>query len=49
MYFFKIYRTLYGDQARYFDWEFVPKIKHVKSGLVSMVNNGNDMHGSQVC
>ncbi|XP_052086935.1 peptidyl-prolyl cis-trans isomerase-like 4 [Mytilus californianus] len=42
-----IYGTLYGEQARYFDWEFVPKIKHVKRGLVSMVNNGNNMHGSQ--
>ncbi|XP_063403467.1 peptidyl-prolyl cis-trans isomerase-like 4 [Mytilus trossulus] len=42
-----IYGTLYGEQARYFDWEFVPKIKHVKQGLVSMVNNGNNMHGSQ--
>lgn len=39
---------LYGDQARFFDAEKVPRIKHRKKGTVSMVNNGNDQHGSQV-
>lgn len=39
---------LYGDQARFFDAEKVPRIKHKKKGTVSMVNNGNDQHGSQV-
>uniref|UniRef100_H2MKF9 Peptidyl-prolyl cis-trans isomerase n=1 Tax=Oryzias latipes TaxID=8090 RepID=H2MKF9_ORYLA len=38
---------LYGDQARFFDAEKVPRIKHKKKGTVSMVNNGNDQHGSQ--
>ncbi|XP_028252382.1 peptidyl-prolyl cis-trans isomerase-like 4 [Parambassis ranga] len=42
-----IYSKLYGDQARYFDAEKVPRIKHKKKGMVSMVNNGNDQHGSQ--
>ncbi|CAI9718934.1 peptidyl-prolyl cis-trans isomerase-like 4 [Octopus vulgaris] len=42
-----IFRKLYGDQAQYFEMELVPKIKHKKKGTVSMVNNGNDMHGSQ--
>lgn len=39
---------LYGDQARFFDAEKAPRIKHRKKGTVSMVNNGNDQHGSQV-
>ena len=39
---------LYGDQARFFDPEKAPRIKHRKKGTVSMVNNGNDQHGSQV-
>ncbi|CAF89786.1 unnamed protein product [Tetraodon nigroviridis] len=38
---------LYGDQARFFDTEKVPRIKHRKKGTVSMVNNGSDQHGSQ--
>ncbi|XP_046849071.1 peptidyl-prolyl cis-trans isomerase-like 4 [Xenia sp. Carnegie-2017] len=42
-----IFRSLYGDQARFFNAEVKPRIKHVKKGTVSMVNNGQDMHGSQ--
>ncbi|XP_059169872.1 peptidyl-prolyl cis-trans isomerase sig-7-like [Physella acuta] len=42
-----IFRSLYGDQARFFPMEEVPRIKHSKKGLISMVNNGSDMHGSQ--
>lgn len=38
---------VYGDQAKYFEKENFPKIKHRKLGAVSMVNNGEDMHGSQ--
>ncbi|XP_033739809.1 peptidyl-prolyl cis-trans isomerase-like 4 isoform X1 [Pecten maximus] len=38
---------LYGEQARYFDMELVPRMKHKKAGTVSMVNNGGNMHGSQ--
>ncbi|KAL4649078.1 peptidyl-prolyl cis-trans isomerase-like 4 [Arapaima gigas] len=38
---------LYGDQARFFDAEKVPRIKHKKKGTVSMVNNGSGQHGSQ--
>ncbi|OWF50192.1 peptidyl-prolyl cis-trans isomerase-like 4 [Mizuhopecten yessoensis] len=38
---------LYGEQARYFDMELVPRMKHKKVGTVSMVNNGGNMHGSQ--
>ncbi|KAM9704054.1 peptidyl-prolyl cis-trans isomerase-like 4 [Menidia menidia] len=42
-----IYSKLYGDQARFFDAEKTPRIKHRKRGTVSMVNNGTDQHGSQ--
>lgn len=42
-----IFRKLYGDQAQYFEMEATPRIKHKKHGTVSMVNNGNGMHGSQ--
>ncbi|XP_037541622.1 peptidyl-prolyl cis-trans isomerase-like 4 [Nematolebias whitei] len=42
-----VYCKLYGDQARFFDLEKVPRIKHKKRGTVSMVNNGHDQHGSQ--
>ena len=40
---------LYGDQARFFEMETNPRIKHKKLGAVAMVNNGDNMHGSQVC
>ncbi len=43
-----IYGLAYGDQAKYFDKEFIPKIKHKKFGCVSMINNGDGKHGSQV-
>ena len=42
-----IYRDLYGEQAKYFDIEKKPVIKHRKRGAVSMVNNTNNQHGSQ--
>ena len=42
------FRIMYGEQARYFDMEVSPRIKHKKRGLLSMVNNGSGMHGSQV-
>ncbi|XP_029449927.1 peptidyl-prolyl cis-trans isomerase-like 4 [Rhinatrema bivittatum] len=42
-----VFCKLYGDQARFFEAEKVPRIKHKKQGTVSMVNNGNDQHGSQ--
>ena len=45
---FAVISKLYGDQARFFDLEKVPRIKHRKKGTVSMVNNGSDQHGSQV-
>ncbi|KAL3997797.1 Cyclophilin type peptidyl-prolyl cis-trans isomerase/CLD family protein [Acanthocheilonema viteae] len=42
-----IFASLYGDQARYFEPEFVPKLRHTRIGIVSMVNNGANMLGSQ--
>ncbi|KAM3722116.1 Peptidyl-prolyl cis-trans isomerase sig-7 [Dirofilaria immitis] len=42
-----IFVYLYGDQARYFEPEAVPKLRHTRIGIVSMVNNGSDMLGSQ--
>lgn len=42
-----IFEHVYGEQARYFDCEPLPKIFHKKRGLVSMVNNGSGQHGSQ--
>lgn len=42
-----IFQSLYGDQAKYFDAEVTPKIKHRSIGTVSMVNDGNGQHGSQ--
>jgi peptidyl-prolyl cis-trans isomerase-like 4 len=43
-----IFSFSYGDQAQYFEMEKFPIIKHRKKGTVSMINNSNDMHGSQV-
>ncbi|CAF1167252.1 unnamed protein product [Adineta ricciae] len=42
-----IYQQLYGEQAKYFDMEKKPLIKHRKRGAISMVNNTNNQHGSQ--
>ena len=42
-----IHSLLYGDQARYFEAEKVPRIKHNKIGTLSMVNCGSQMLGSQ--
>ncbi len=38
------YRKLYGDQARYYEAEVVPVLKHTKPGLLSMVNVGDNMY-----
>ncbi|XP_035218384.1 peptidyl-prolyl cis-trans isomerase sig-7-like [Stegodyphus dumicola] len=42
-----IFCRLYGEQAKYFDAELKPRLKHEKIGTLSMVNNGNNMNGSQ--
>ncbi|XP_071439279.1 peptidyl-prolyl cis-trans isomerase-like 4 isoform X2 [Hetaerina americana] len=42
-----IYSMVLGDDARYYQAEQMPKIKHSRAGLVSMVSCGNRMVGSQ--
>jgi len=42
-----IFSQLYGEQARYFEAETNPRIKHTKHGLISMVNCGDNVLGSQ--
>lgn len=42
-----IYKTMYGDQARFFEGEKLPVIKHEKLGLISMVSCGSHLYGSQ--
>ncbi|VDO85333.1 unnamed protein product [Heligmosomoides polygyrus] len=42
-----IFMNLYGEQARYFEREDLPKMKHTRMGVVSFVNNGDNMLGSQ--
>ncbi|XP_043265291.1 peptidyl-prolyl cis-trans isomerase sig-7 [Colletes gigas] len=42
-----VYGIILGEKARYYEAEQMPKIKHDRSGLLSMVNCGNNMLGSQ--
>lgn len=42
------FRILYGEQAKYFEDEIRPNLKHTKRGTVSMANKGQNLNGSQV-
>ena len=42
-----VWGTIKGEQYRFFEGETIPRIKHQKLGVLSMVNNGNEAHGSQ--
>lgn len=42
-----VFRSLYGDQAKFFEAETKPRLKHKSRGTVSMANNGDNLHGSQ--
>nr|CAG4638571.1 EOG090X0971 [Cyclestheria hislopi] len=42
-----IYGKLYGEQAKFYEAEQIPTLKHVKPGTLSMVNVGDNMLGSQ--
>merc|ERR1711997_1128341 len=42
-----IFCQLYGEQAKYYEAETIPRIKHTKQGLISMVNCGENVLGSQ--
>ena len=43
-----ICRLLYGDQARFFDDEIHPTLKHDKVGIVAMASAGENANASQV-
>ena len=43
IYIFLFCRMLYGEQAKYYEAEQVPILKHTKPGLLSMVNVGDNM------
>lgn len=38
------FRILSGEDARYYEGEKKPKIKHDRPGLVSMVNCGDNLY-----
>lgn len=38
---------IYGEQGRYMEMETIPRINHTEMGLLSMVNDGNNMIASQ--
>ncbi|XP_023248155.1 peptidyl-prolyl cis-trans isomerase-like 4 isoform X2 [Copidosoma floridanum] len=42
-----IYGVVLGEKARFYEAEKLPKLKHDKVGLISMVNCGDNMLGSQ--
>lgn len=42
-----IFAKLYGDQARYFEMEKKPRLKHLKLGTLSMIGSDDGLHGSQ--
>lgn len=42
-----VYGIVLGEKARYYEAEQMPKMKHDRSGLLSMVNCGDNMLGSQ--
>lgn len=42
-----VYGIVFGEKARYYEAEQMPKIKHDRTGLLSMVNCGDNMLGSQ--
>ena len=42
------FRYLYGDQARLFDDEIRPELRHSKTGTVAMASAGENCNASQV-
>uniref|UniRef100_A0A8R1HMK5 Peptidyl-prolyl cis-trans isomerase n=1 Tax=Caenorhabditis japonica TaxID=281687 RepID=A0A8R1HMK5_CAEJA len=42
-----VFSDMYGEQGRYFEREDLPKMRHTRMGIVSFVNNGDNMLGSQ--
>jgi hypothetical protein len=39
---------MYGEQARFFDDEIKPHLKHKKRGTVAMASGGKNLNASQV-
>lgn len=46
--FLTLFRTLYGDDAKYFEDEIHLQIKHKDKGIVAMANDGKNQNGSKV-
>ena len=42
-----LYRLLYGDQARFFEDEIRPHLKHKRKGVVAMASAGENLNASQ--
>ncbi|KAH9622531.1 hypothetical protein KSS87_011292 [Heliosperma pusillum] len=42
-----IYKFIYGDQARFFNDEVHPDLKHLKTGTVAMASAGENLNASQ--
>lgn len=42
-----VFRFIFGEQARFFEVEKLPRLKHLKLGTLSMVDNGEGLLGSQ--
>jgi cyclophilin family peptidyl-prolyl cis-trans isomerase len=40
-------RILYGDQARFFEDEIRPHLRHKKKGILGMASGGKNMNASQ--
>ncbi|GJM97706.1 hypothetical protein PR202_ga14652 [Eleusine coracana subsp. coracana] len=42
-----VYKFLYGDQARFFDDEIRPELRHSKTGTIAMASAGENCNASQ--
>ena len=42
-----VFGVMYGPQARFFDDELVPRLKHAKAGQIGMASAGAGLNASQ--